>query len=121
MIENVTGLRLNAEGPSVRVSGSLESHYSPRATVILDEEPTPGDGMIALGFIPTPSGVVRIAAPETTLEYANQLYAALRKADELGLERVVALSPDADEISVAIVDRLKRASFSSDHRPAKSD
>lgn len=115
MIENVTGLRLNAEGPTVRVSGSLESHYSPRATVILDGEPAPGDGMIALGFIPTPAGVVRIAAPETTLEYANQLYAALRKADELGLERVVALSPDADEISVAIVDRLKRASFSSDH------
>jgi L-threonylcarbamoyladenylate synthase len=71
--------------------------------------------MIALGSMPTPAGVVRIAAPETTLEYANQLYAALRKADELGLERVVALSPDVDEISVAIVDRLKRASFSSDH------
>lgn len=116
MIEEVTGLKLNLNGPAVRVSGSLESHYAPRAAVVLDQEPQAGEGMIALSNMPTPPGVVRLAAPGTTAEYANQLYSALRQADELGLNHVVAFTPTGDEMSLAILDRLQRASSPSRHQ-----
>ena len=43
--------------------------------------------------------------------YARQLYAALRRADDLGLRTVVALLPPADATGLgpAIRDRLQRA------------
>lgn len=111
MIERSTGLRVKDADTSIRVSGSLDSHYAPRAKVVLNEQPLPGDGLIALSSVATPQGVVRLAAPETTADYAKQLYSALRKADEMGLSRVVAITPEGDDIALAIVDRLKRASF----------
>jgi L-threonylcarbamoyladenylate synthase len=111
MIERSTGLLIAEADTSIRVSGSLESHYAPTARVVLNHTPEPGDGLIALEEIVTPEGVVRIASPSTTSEYANQLYAALRKADELGLSKVVAVTPEGDDIALAITDRLQRASF----------
>lgn len=111
MIERSTGLRIGEADTSIRVSGSLESHYAPTARVVLNHTPEPGDGLIALEEIVTPEGVVRIASPSTTREYANQLYAALRQADELGLSKVVAVTPEGDDIALAITDRLQRASF----------
>jgi L-threonylcarbamoyladenylate synthase len=114
MITQSTGLDLVDSGVSIRVSGSLESHYSPNATLLLDVKPNAGDGLLALDNFPTPDGVIRLASPVTTEEYANQLYAALRRADELGLVRVVALTPSGDELSEAILDRLRRASKKSE-------
>ena len=111
MIERSTGLRVKDADTSIRVSGSLDSHYAPQAKVVLNEQPLPGDGLIALSSVATEEGVVRLAAPETSADYARQLYAALRKADELGLARVVAITPEGDDIALAIVDRLQRASF----------
>jgi L-threonylcarbamoyladenylate synthase len=111
MIERSTGLRVKDADTSIRVSGSLDSHYAPRAKVVLNEQPLPGDGLIALSSVATEEGVVRLAAPETSADYARQLYAALRKADELGFARVVAITPEGDDIALAIVDRLQRASF----------
>jgi len=110
MIVESTGLALVDSGESIRVSGSLESHYSPNATLLLDVEPKEGDGLLALSAFPTPEGVIRLASPATTEAYANQLYSALRRADELGLDRVVARTPSGDELSEAILDRLRRAS-----------
>jgi L-threonylcarbamoyladenylate synthase len=110
MITQSTGLDLVDSGESIRVSGSLESHYSPNATLLLDVEPKEGDGLLALSAFPTPEGVIRLASPSTTEEYANQLYSSLRRADELGLARVIALTPSGDELSEAILDRLQRAS-----------
>jgi L-threonylcarbamoyladenylate synthase len=79
----------------------------------LNQNAEAGDGFIALQSFQTPSGVIRLAAPATTEEYANQLYLALRKADELGLARVVAITPEGDELSEAINDRLMRANHKS--------
>jgi L-threonylcarbamoyladenylate synthase len=110
MITQCTGLDLVDSGESIRVSGSLESHYSPNATLLLDVEPKEGDGLLALNTFPTPEGAIRLASPSTTEEYANQLYSSLRRADELGLARVIALTPSGDELSEAILDRLHRAS-----------
>ena len=110
MITRVTGLELGMRSSEIRVSGSLESHYSPRARVVLGEIPNPGDGFIAPAFHPTPQGVIRLAAPETSEDYARALYSALRDADEQRLDRVVAIPPVGDDIAAAIRDRLERAS-----------
>jgi len=93
----------------VRVSGSLENHYSPAAKVILDQEPVEGQGFIALADIPTPLKVIRLASPKDPDEFAKILYAALRQADSDGLTEVVVKQPDTDGIAVAIRDRLSRA------------
>ena len=110
MIEESTGLvALEAKGSVIRVSGSLDSHYSPKAQVILDVIAEPGDGLIAPDQIPTPNGVIRLAAPGTIEEYARVLYHALRSADQHGLETVVVLQPGGDGLAAAIRDRLKRS------------
>ena len=93
----------------IRVSGSLENHYAPDARVLLDVDPTTGQGFIALASIPTPSGVIRLGAPINDEEFARILYASLRTADEQGLAEVVVAQPMGDGIALAIRDRLKRA------------
>ncbi len=111
MIEHSTRLNvLNADGVAIRVSGSLESHYSPLAKVVLDQSPLAGQGFIAMADIETPDGVIRLAAPKNADEFAREMYAALRKADELGLVEVVVEQPQGDGLVIAIRDRLMRAS-----------
>jgi L-threonylcarbamoyladenylate synthase len=102
MIEQSTGLQVSNEQSEIRVSGSLESHYSPNAKLVLNDEAHNGDGFIALSAHETPAGAIRLCSPETSEEYAQQLYAALRRADELNLSRVVAITPTGDELSLAI-------------------
>lgn len=112
MIEESTGLiALTPEKSDVRVSGSLDSHYSPKAKVILDAIAEAGDGLIAPDQIPTPDGVIRLASPRTIEGYARDLYAALRLADEKGLEIVVVLQPGGEGLAAAIRDRLQRSAF----------
>ena len=100
----------NEKFDEIRVSGSLESHYSPKAKVLLNAIAQSGEGLIALSDIPTPAGAVRLASPKTNDEYARVLYAALRDADARELKTVVAIEPEGDDIALAIRDRLKRAS-----------
>jgi L-threonylcarbamoyladenylate synthase len=95
---------------TIRVSGSLEAHYAPAATVVLDQSPVAGQGFIAMADVVAGEGVVRLAAPTTHEEFARVLYSALRAADDQGLETVVVEQPVGNGIAVAIRDRLKRAS-----------
>jgi len=115
MIIQSTGLNRieSGEETEIRVSGSLDSHYAPAATVVLDQSPIAGQGFIAAADVETPDGVVRLAAPKTDDEFARVLYSALRAADEQGLETVVVAQPSGDGIAIAIRDRLKRAAFGS--------
>jgi L-threonylcarbamoyladenylate synthase len=94
----------------IRVSGSLEKHYAPAAKVFLDVVPIAGQGFIALADSKTPQGVIRLAEPKNTGEFARDLYSALRKADEMGLTKVVVEQPQGDGLAIAIRDRLERAS-----------
>ena len=94
----------------IRVSGSLEKHYAPAAKVILDAAPNAGQGFIALKESVTPEGVIRLAEPKNVVEFARDLYAAMRKADEMGLAEVVVEQPQGEGIAIAIRDRLERAS-----------
>ena len=111
MIEHSTGLNvLDADGVAIRVSGSLASHYSPLAKVVLDQSPITGQGFIAMADIASGAGVIRLAAPTSHDEFARVLYSSLRAADDQGLTSVVVLQPQGDGIAIAIRDRLKRAS-----------
>jgi L-threonylcarbamoyladenylate synthase len=110
MIEQSTGLDvLDADGVAIRVSGSLESHYSPIAKVVLDQSPVAGQGFIGMADVATGAGVVRLASPTTHDEFARVLYSALRAADEQGLNSVVVVQPEGNGIAIAIRDRLMRA------------
>jgi L-threonylcarbamoyladenylate synthase len=121
MIAESTGLEVAGQSSdgavvdsnAIRVSGSLEAHYAPAATVVLDQSPVAGQGFIAMADVVAGDGVVRLATPKTHEEFARVLYSALRAADEQGLETVVVVQPVGDGIAVAIRDRLKRSAFGS--------
>jgi L-threonylcarbamoyladenylate synthase len=110
MIQECTGLLVIDEAPTdIRVSGSLESHYSPNAKVVLDTYPTSGEGFIAIDSIQTPPGAIRLAAPSSIEGFARDLYSALRFADAQGLTKVCVIQPQGPGLAAAIRDRLKRA------------
>jgi len=115
MISGSTGLEViretvadNKQG-QIRVSGSLENHYAPAARVLLDLQPTPGQGFIALASTQTPEGVIRLASPINHEDFARILYSSLRAADSQGLTEVVVTQPIGAGIAEAIRDRLSRA------------
>ena len=113
MIEEVTRLKISdtniSNQSNIRVSGSLESHYAPKAKVILDQEPVAGAGFIAPVDIQTPPGVVRLAAPNSVEEFARVLYAALREGDHQNLVAIYISQPTGDGLAIAIRDRLARS------------
>jgi L-threonylcarbamoyladenylate synthase len=114
--DDLPGISVNGkavDSNAIRVSGSLEAHYAPAATVVLDQSPIAGQGFIAMADVVAGEGVVRLAAPTTHEEFARVLYSALRAADEQGLATVVVAQPAGEGIAVAIRDRLKRAAFGS--------
>jgi L-threonylcarbamoyladenylate synthase len=116
MIEDATGLKI-AEVPTastsdelIRVSGSLENHYAPKAQIILDQQPTPGSGYIAMADLKTPPGSIRLAAPRSLEEFAQVLYSALREGDHQSLKDIYIVQPVGGGLAIAIKDRLLRAS-----------
>ena len=110
MITTTTGLNTKPNNKTnIRVSGSLEQHYSPRAKISLGGKVSTGDGFIALFDIETPKGGERLASPMTAEEFARTLYLAFREADKRGLERIVVIPPEGEGLAIAIRDRLTRA------------
>ena len=105
---NIDGVKSDNKS-DIRVSGSLESHYSPKAEVFIDLPPNPGDGFIAMNDIPTPSGVIRLASPISIEEYAKDFYNALRLGDRKGLKRINVIQPEGSGLAEAIRDRLSKA------------
>jgi L-threonylcarbamoyladenylate synthase len=116
MIESATSLKVSKSvvqdfaGSNIRVSGSLENHYAPKAIVILDQEPISGSGYIALAKVPTPVGVIRLASPQSIEEFAKVLYESLRAGDNLQLDSIYIDQPQGDGLAFAIRDRLERSS-----------
>ena len=120
-VERITGLPCPA-GSTVRASGTLASHYAPTARVVVVDATqvvaltaTSDDariGLLAPAAVPTPPGLVRLAAPDDTDAYAQALYAALREADALQLETVLAVPPPSDGVGAAVLDRITRAARS---------
>ena len=93
----------------IKASGLIESHYAPKARVILSGTPCFGDGLIALDKYSTPDGVIRLANPKTNIEFAQVLYEAFRLSDKNKIERVFVIPPVGGGIADAINDRLRKA------------
>lgn len=128
-IEQVCGLEaLDAADSGIRVPGALPSHYAPAARIALATDgdalaayvdaavvggtPVSRIGVIAAAEVTAPEGTARLLAPHSADDYARGLYDALRRADAAELTFIVAVppEPDAEGVSDAIADRLRRAS-----------
>jgi L-threonylcarbamoyladenylate synthase len=118
MIEVATGLNVSdllakqsniLNEATIRVSGSLENHYAPRAKVILDQTPIAGSGYIAFENIPTPVGVIRLATPKSVEEFARVLYESMREGDHQNLATIYIEQPTGEGLAVAVRDRLSRS------------
>ncbi|WP_235685300.1 L-threonylcarbamoyladenylate synthase [Corallococcus silvisoli] len=121
-VERVLGRAVPVRASStVRVSGSLASHYAPRAGVVLAE---PGEalqrvealraqglrvGVLGPASLSLPGDVRRFDVPGEPAEAARVLYARLREADEQGHDVLVACLPAASGLGIAVRDRLSRA------------
>lgn len=113
-------------GGVTRAPGTLEAHYAPSAAVELVDAVAVRDRVAelirvgqAVGVLAPAravrsevDGVVTLAAPVDADEYARVLYAALRHADALGLDVVLAVPPAPEGIGAAVADRLRRAAAS---------
>ena len=118
MIEVATGLNVAdiltmqsniLNEATIRVSGSLENHYAPKAKVILDQTPIAGSGYIAFENITTPVGVIRLAAPRSVEEFARVLYESMREGDHQKLATIYIEQPTGEGLAVAVRDRLSRS------------
>jgi L-threonylcarbamoyladenylate synthase len=101
---------LNPETSELRVSGNLKKHYAPNAKVIINQTPTAGQAYIALSRYTTPDNVYRISSPANVDEFVRNIYASMRKADELGFTELVIEVPEGQGIEIALQDRLRKAS-----------
>ncbi|MBK5289769.1 MAG: threonylcarbamoyl-AMP synthase [Acidimicrobiia bacterium] len=121
MIEAVLGRAPNIGG-TTRAPGSLPAHYAPDARVELVAAAEVESAVVRLrdgghrvGVLGLAADVVgldsavTLATVVTVDEYARVLYAALRAADEMGIDVVVAVPPAAVGIGIAVRDRLRRA------------
>ena len=111
MIESVIEVDLlNPETSELRVSGNLKKHYAPNAKVIINQTPIAGQAYVALSRYGTPDDVYRISSPANVDEFVRNIYASMRKADELGFTELVIEVPEGQGIEIALQDRLRKAS-----------
>jgi L-threonylcarbamoyladenylate synthase len=107
-IERVLGAAMNhPQADAPRVSGSLDSHYAPRAIVELvaaSELASRAQALSADG-----KRVVVLNAPADLQQFARDLYSLLRQADDSGCDVILATLPPETGIGAAIADRLRKA------------
>ena len=111
MIEQTTGFKIFSDiaKDKVRASGLLESHYSPKAKVVIGTHSESGSGFIAMANFPTPKGAIRLASPENIEQYARDFYLALREGDRRQLKNITVIQPDGEGLAAAIRDRCEKA------------
>jgi L-threonylcarbamoyladenylate synthase len=111
MVADVIGSIVEFDSPEsgIRTPGHFEKHYSPKAKVKVGKTAQPGEGFIAMANISTPKGAIRLASPDTILEFAQILYSGLRMADKMSLAKVNIYCPESEGLALAIRDRLKKA------------
>jgi len=124
------GLRILREGPitrddlrafapllesdiSISAPGGLKSHYAPRTPLVLEKLPTPRSEKTALLAFNSPRegfAETEILSPKSDLrEAAANLYGAMRRLDEAGLDLIVAEEIPEAGIGAAIMERLRKA------------
>lgn len=111
-IESISGVLCDSKFHSkdIRVSGSFEKHYAPKCKVLIGAQHVDGAGFLALKEIETPEEMYRLGSPSSTEEFARVLYSSLRAADRKKLKSLVVIPPEGDGLSLAITERLVKAS-----------
>jgi len=93
-----------AHASAVRAPGQFDSHYAPRAEVIL----VPSDELERCALKLREQGrQVRVLSMMEVLP--KSLFASLRRADDEGVEIVLASLPNETGMGLAIADRLRKA------------
>jgi len=126
-IEAVLGASLAVPaGDAPRAPGTLAAHYAPQTPLMLME----GDLVLELAASllrqgmrvavlalsahrPVLQGLEWFAAPRGAAGYAHELYASLRRLDELGCDAILVERPPQAPAWAAINDRLARAATGS--------
>jgi L-threonylcarbamoyladenylate synthase len=104
-LEEALGRSIPVQGAGpVRVSGQLESHYAPRAQVVI----------VRPGEEERHAGTLRVAGKRVVVlgerdVAAQELYASLRRADETGAEVILVPLPETVGLGLAVADRLQKA------------
>lgn len=102
-------------GPS-RAAGMLHSHYAPRAAVHVVESPDAAAALartLADRSIAGRAAAVRIVdGRDDLVAWARTLYADLRRADDDGIDHIIAVRPPAEGLGHALRDRLSKAATS---------
>lgn len=121
-LQGVLGVPLPAgvaDVPAPRVSGSLDSHYAPRAPAVLvsraelqAHSPHPQVRVLALQTLP--AGQIGMALPAEAEAYARELYAALRALDAQQPDCILVQAVPDDAPWDAVRDRLRRATHRTD-------
>lgn len=89
---------------AVRVSGRLESHYAPKAVVVVVP---PGDAARMASELREKGRKVALLTEKDVA--APEVYASLRRADESGAEVIVVPLPEESGLGLAVADRLRKA------------
>lgn len=109
------------DGEAVRSPGMKYKHYSPKANVTIICGSTEkyidfvnsrgGDGVYAMLFGDEAGKceIPHIAYGNTPEEQAAELFAALRRFDEIGARQVYARCPETEGVGLAVYNRLLRA------------
>lgn len=119
VIGPVTLASKSEDGPQ-RAPGMLSRHYAPRTPLSIGEAPREASGRLGLlSFrIPhdvTPFASVEILSPKGDLvEAATNFFAALRRLDSAGLDRIIATPFPEHGLGRALNDRLRRAAATSE-------
>ncbi|MBV8032392.1 MAG: threonylcarbamoyl-AMP synthase [Betaproteobacteria bacterium] len=115
-IEKVVPVR-EPTAPSIRHSGGLERHYSPRTparlipTHALDREISVLKDKVAVLAFSRPDERVDywIRMPRDPADYARRLYASLRELDAAKCHEILVEAPPEEARWAAVRDRLERA------------
>ena len=122
---------VDSSAASIRVSGSMLSHYAPvtplellphaslwqRACELTAQglrvatlEWSAPDEVHLTNFTPAHAGILRSTMPANPVIYGQMLYATLRRLDNEHFDRLLAEAPPQKTEWLAVADRLKRAS-----------
>jgi len=110
-----------SQGGAPQAPGQLDRHYAPRTPLKLETQLpglTQAKQRLGLLTLNPPDDFSRFQAVEILSskgdlrEAAANLFAAMRRLDDLNLDQIIALEVPSRGLGLAINDRLKRASHS---------
>lgn len=111
-IETVLGCALaQPDQAAPRVSGSLDAHYAPQTPLVLIASESVASTTAALQAKQRQVACLCITTDPQT--YARDLYAQLRRLDQLGADVILVEQPPSHAEWQGINDRLRRAAFDS--------